>query len=80
MVFMKIDPEKVIVESVCNKIVTLREEKAISQQRLAEIADISRTGLRHIESGETSPTLFTLLKICKALNVELSAILSDLDR
>lgn len=49
--------------------------QGISQQRLAEMAGISRTGLRHIESLETSPTLYGLLKLARALGLDLSKLL-----
>ena len=40
------------------------------------MAGISRTGLRHIESLETNPTLYSLLRIAKALDVDLAPMLS----
>lgn len=62
--------------AVCRRLRDTRIEKGISQQRLAEMAGISRTGLRHIESLEKNPTLYSLLKISKALDVALSELLS----
>jgi len=56
-----------IVETIFNNIVALRDEKEFLQQRLSEIADISRTGLRHIESGEKSPLCFHCSKSVKHL-------------
>lgn len=76
---MKADPEKEIVEAICEKLVVVRKEQEISQQRLSETAGISRTGLRHIENGETSPTLYSLLKISQALDLKLSAVLRELE-
>ena len=76
----KIDPEKKISILVCQALKEERKKQKISQQRLSEIADISRTGLRHIESLETCPTLFSLLKVSQALGVNLSSLLRDLER
>ena len=75
----KVDLEKNISTLVCKALKAAREEQNISQQRLSEIAGISRSGLRHMESLETSPTLFSLLKVAKALNVKISEILISLD-
>jgi len=49
-----------------------RVKQGISQQRLAEMVGISRTGLRHIEALEASPTLYNVLRISRALGVDLS--------
>jgi len=51
----------------------------ISQQRLSEDADLSRTGVRHIEGLEINPTLFSLLKVSKALSVDLGKLLKKFD-
>ena len=56
----------------------LRDERVnqgISQQRLAEMVGISRTGLRHIEALEASPTLYNVLRISRALGVDISGAL-----
>jgi len=73
--FVKNDPERAIVKSICKQLLDERKRQQISQQRLSEMAGISRTGLRHIESLETNPTLYSLLKLAKALNVDLTSIL-----
>lgn len=39
------------------------------------MAGISRTGLRHIEPLETNPTLHSLLRIAKALEVNLAELI-----
>ncbi len=56
----------------------LRDERIrqeISQQRLAEMVGMSRTGLRHIEALDASPTLYNVLRISRALDVDLSGVL-----
>jgi DNA-binding XRE family transcriptional regulator len=40
------------------------------------MADVSRTGLQHIEKLGTSPRLYILLKIAKGLGVKLEDLLS----
>lgn len=72
---MKPDKERKTVERVCKSLTEARIARGISQQRLAEMAGISRTGLRHIESLETSPTLHSLLKLAKALDLDLGRLI-----
>lgn len=72
---MKHDPAKTTVNDVCKKLIEARQRQGISQQRLSEMAGMSRTGLRHIESLETNPTLYSLLKVAKALDIDLADML-----
>lgn len=66
---MKRDPIQATVYQVCKKLKSEREKNGISQQRLSQLAGISRTGLRHIESLDTNPTLYSVLKIAHALGI-----------
>lgn len=75
---VKRDLERDVVEAICRRLKDARIEGGISQQRLAEMAGISRTGLRHIEGLETNPTLYSLLKISGALNLDLEELLKSL--
>lgn len=56
---------------------TARCEKGISQEKLAEIANVHRTYIGMIERGEKNITLTTLLRISKALGVAPSKLLED---
>jgi transcriptional regulator with XRE-family HTH domain len=67
MVRRKPDKQRKTAEAVCRALRAARIEQGLSQKRLAELAGLSRTGLRHIESLETSPTLYSLLRVAKAL-------------
>jgi len=46
-----------------------RLKKGLSLSELARRSEISKSHLSYIESGETSPTIETLCKISKALDV-----------
>ena len=71
----KSDPEKELVQRLIEYLVAKREEQGMSQNRLSELAGVSRTGIRHFESGTTNPTLYFFLKVAKALDVDLTAVL-----
>lgn len=62
---------------VCNNIKQLRMQKGIKQVDLAYAIGIDDSSIRRIESGRTSPTLKTLIRIAGALNVEVQDLLPD---
>lgn len=47
----------------------LRIQRGLSLERLAHISGVSRAMLSHIELGQSTPTINTLSKISRALNV-----------
>jgi transcriptional regulator with XRE-family HTH domain len=54
-----------------------RERIGISQETLADRAEIHRTYIGGIERGERNPTLTMIHKIAKALGVKPSRLLED---
>jgi len=56
----------------------LRKKKGISQEKLARRADISLNTLTKIESGfAKKPTIQTVVKLAKALEVSLDELVKD---
>ncbi len=64
------DPLKTLGENIKR----IRMEKGISQIDLANMCDFEKSNMSRIESGGNNPTLLTMIKIAKALNVSLSEI------
>lgn len=56
-----------------------RQEKGVSQEVLSGLADICRSHMSAIERGERKPTLETLYKICKALDIKMSTFMLKLE-
>lgn len=54
----------------------LRTERGLSLEKLAQLAGVSRAMLGQIELGQSTPTIKTLWKISRALDVPFSALLS----
>jgi transcriptional regulator with XRE-family HTH domain len=53
----------------------LRKKRGFSQDKLCKMADLTHTTLAKIESGvNTNPTIKTLQKIAKALEVSLDEL------
>lgn len=49
----------------------IREQKQISLEQLAKMSGISKSHLNYIERQEKEPTLTILIKIAKALNIDI---------
>ena len=55
----------------------IREQKGLSQDRLAKLADVANNTIIKIEQGENiNPTLDTLKKIAKALEVSIDDLIN----
>jgi len=61
-------------------IANLRQEQNLSQEEFAELAQIHRTYVSQIERGLKSPTINILVKISKALKINLSEIIVELEK
>ena len=55
-----------------------REKLGITQQQLADIAELSVTAVAMIERGERSPNLDTAARLCWALDVAAEVTIDDL--
>lgn len=62
-----------------NRIRELRQERALSQERLALIAGITPTYLGLVERGKRNATVSTIEAICNALNISLAEFFSVAD-
>lgn len=54
---------------IAAQIKTQRQQQKLSQQQLADLADLPKSTIGRIEAGITSPKVDTLLQISKALNI-----------
>ena len=63
-------------QNLSNNIKKLREAKGLSQEKLARLADVANNTLIKMESGENeNPTLDTLKKVAKALDVSVDDLI-----
>ncbi|MEQ8925716.1 MAG: helix-turn-helix transcriptional regulator [Fulvivirga sp.] len=53
-----------------DKLIKLRQEQNLSQEKLANMAGLDRSYISRIERSLISPTLENFFKICKALEIE----------
>lgn len=54
-----------------------RKERQLSQEKLAELANVHRTYIGMIERAEKNITLCNIEKIAKALGVEIKILLEE---
>ena len=54
----------------------LRDARDISQQELADLADLSKITIQRIENAKFSATIDVLVSIAKALKINLSELVS----
>ena len=59
------------------RIKELRNNKRISQEKLAEIADLDRTYINSVENGKRNISIENIEKIAKALGVSLQEFFNE---
>ena len=63
-------------QNLAKNIERLRKAKGLSQEKLARLADVANNTLIKMESGENqNPTLDTLKKVAKALDVSVDDLI-----
>jgi transcriptional regulator with XRE-family HTH domain len=66
--------KKLVLQKIGLKIRELRTAKKLSLVEFSDKLDIEYNNLIRIEKGRTNLTIGTLLKICEALDVNLSSV------
>ena len=64
-------------EQLVENIKLLCNERAISYYALAQKADISTSALHSMMTGKTKPYMYTVYKLCNALEIPISELLID---
>lgn len=54
-----------------------RKAHGMTQERLAELCDITASHLKHIESGHRKPSVELLFRMVQLLDISLDAVLLD---
>lgn len=52
-----------------NKVRQIRKDKGVSQEKLAELAELDRTYISDIENGKRNVSIETIFKIADALKI-----------
>ena len=57
---------------------SMRLRRNISQEKLAELTNISRNSVSLIETGKINPTILKVLDIAKVLNTDINSLTNDI--
>lgn len=69
---------KSIIKLLGNRIAAERRRQKMSQEELAELANVHRTYIGTVERGETNMTIENVQKIANALNISLERLFKNL--
>ena len=69
--------EKIFLKTFCERLRNLRLERNLSQEMLANDANIPINQIGRIERAEIATSLSTLFKISKALNISLQFLFPE---
>lgn len=64
-------------ERISQKIKEIRISKGITQEYVADVADVNTSHISNIENNRVKVSLSTLVQICNALDVTVDYILAD---
>lgn len=57
-----------------NRIQFIREEKGLTLRKIGKISGVNHTTISRIENGFTNPSQITMVKISKALKMEVNEV------
>lgn len=63
------------VEAVSENLKNAREQRGLSLDQLSQLTGVSKSMLRQIETGKSSPTIATIWKIANGLRISFTALL-----
>jgi transcriptional regulator with XRE-family HTH domain len=75
-----LQPMQEIRERFGTHIRSLRVSRRLTQEQLAEDADLSVDAIRRIERGAFSPSLETVRKLCNGLKVSMRTLFQGMER
>ncbi|MCB0277852.1 MAG: helix-turn-helix transcriptional regulator [Calditrichaeota bacterium] len=58
----------------------LREERGLSQSKLASMAGLSHTFIGQLERGDRCPTIDTVFMLAKVLEVKAAKIIEEIEK
>ncbi|RKU08524.1 XRE family transcriptional regulator [Candidatus Poribacteria bacterium] len=62
-----------------DRVQSLRNQAGISQEKLAELAEMHRTYISGIERGERNVSLINIMRLANALNLSVSKLMEGID-
>lgn len=69
--------EKIRLKNLGINIKSERLRKNLSQERLAELTNISRNSVSFIETGKINPTILKVIDIARVLDVDVNILIKE---
>ncbi|OLA75338.1 MAG: hypothetical protein BHW62_01540 [Acinetobacter sp. CAG:196_36_41] len=69
--------EKIRLKNLGINIKSERLRKNLSQERLAELTNISRNSVSLIETGKINPTILKVIDIARVLDVDVNILIKE---
>lgn len=66
--------EEKFLKKFGKRLATVRKQKGVTQEKLAEMVDVHRTYIGFIEAGKRNPSIGNIHKIAKALKVDIKEL------
>ena len=63
------------IEAISNNLRNIRENRSLSLDQLSDLTGVSKSMLRQIETGKSSPTIATIWKIANGLHISFTSLL-----
>jgi len=76
--FEKAIQKKEFAKLIGSKIRDTRKQRGFTQEKLAEAAGYDSAYIGHVETGRYSPSVYTVWRMAKAMDIKLSELLKDL--
>jgi transcriptional regulator with XRE-family HTH domain len=72
--------ERAVLEELGRRVAALRDERGLSQERLAELSGIDRTHIGTLEHGNSEMSVLKVWQLAKGLDVDPADLVRGLDR
>ena len=63
------------IEAIATNLRSIREKRNLSLDQLSDLTEVSKSMLRQIETGKSSPTIATIWKIANGLRISFTTLL-----
>lgn len=74
---INVTSEKIRLKNLGINIKSERLRKNLSQERLAELTNISRNSVSLIETGKINPTILKVIDIARVLDVDVNILIKE---
>lgn len=74
------DRDKAFIQKFGKRVQQLRKQNGLTQEDLSAKTDIPRAQIGRIERGEINTTIRTMLRLCRAFNIDIIKLIDINDK